>query len=127
MAKGKKVKNSTPATITPVTAPPSWPIFKPSLPVINLALETIVEDKVVVYRNFWPKSLCSDYVSFLKTLPLTTTPGKPKRGDAVRVNDRFQINDPSFANRLWLETGLKDAVLEESVADSWYGFSFSQY
>ena len=36
----------------------------------------------------------------------------------MRVNDRFQIDDPGFANRLWLETGLKELVLggeEEGV------------
>jgi hypothetical protein len=47
----------------------------------------------------------------LKTLPLVTTPGKPKKGDAVRVNDRFQINDEVFAERLWEETGLKSLIL----------------
>lgn len=41
-----------------------------------------------------------------------TTPGKPKKGDAVRVNDRFEINDPGFAKRLWEETGLKELVCE---------------
>lgn len=39
-----------------------------------------------------------------------TTPGKPKKGDAVRVNDRVQIVDPAFANRLWIETGLRELV-----------------
>jgi len=42
-----------------------------------------------------------------------TTPGKPKKGDAVRVNDRFQINDEGFAKRLWEETGLKGLILGE--------------
>ena len=46
-----------------------------------------------------------------------TTPGKPKKGDAVRVNDRFQIDDPGFANRLWLQTGLKELVLGEDEED----------
>ncbi len=39
-----------------------------------------------------------------------TTPGAPKRGDALRVNDRFQIFDEGFANRLWTETGLRELV-----------------
>lgn len=29
----------------------------------------------------------------------------------MRVNDRFQIQDPVFAKRLWEETALKDIVL----------------
>ena len=38
-------------------------------------------------------------------------------GDAVRVNDRFQITDPIFANRLWLETGLRELVNGNSDAE----------
>jgi hypothetical protein len=109
-----KSKASEPVN-TALSVPPSWPKFKPPLPVIDLVPETLVEDKVVVFRNFWPRSLCTDYVSFLNTLPLATTPGKPKRGEAVRVNDRYQISDAAFASRLWLETGLKDAVMDESL------------
>lgn len=42
-----------------------------------------------------------------------TTPGKPKKGDAVRVNDRFQVTDEGLARRLWEETGLRGLVLGE--------------
>lgn len=90
--------------------PPNWPLFKPLLPPSDLYLETLVGSQIVVVRNFWTSTLCKDYVSFLRSLPLVTTPGKPKKGDAVRVNDRFQITDPAFANRLWLETGLQELV-----------------
>jgi hypothetical protein len=106
-------KNTTTAT------PPSWPPFKPPLPVSELVAETLVPGKVVVFHTFWPRSLCRDYVSFLNTLPLVTTPSKPKRGEAVRVNDRFQIQDPSFADRLWLETGLNDALKDTAVSQLW--------
>ncbi|TLD22011.1 hypothetical protein PspLS_07859 [Pyricularia sp. CBS 133598] len=90
--------------------PPAWPVFKPPLPVSDLSLDTIVPGKVVVLHNFFPRSLCRDYVAFLKTLPLVTTPVRPKKGEAVRQNDRFQVNDPDFAARLWLQTGLKEAL-----------------
>jgi hypothetical protein len=43
-----------------------------------------------------------------------TTPGKPKKGDAVRVNDRFQVDDEAFARRLWEDTGLKDLILGDA-------------
>jgi hypothetical protein len=102
---------------------PSWPPFKPGLlPVTQLVFDTPIptlEDQIVLLHNFWPKSLCRDYLAFLAGLPLTTTPGRPKRGEASRVNDRFQINDPQFAQRLWLQTGLKEAVLEDSVKHLW--------
>ncbi|KAI1348036.1 hypothetical protein F5Y01DRAFT_328874 [Xylaria sp. FL0043] len=102
----------------------SWPPFKPKLPVTQLVLDAPVpafQDQIVLLRNFWPKSLCRDYLAFLSGLPLTTTPGCPKRGEATRVNDRFQILDPQFAQRLWLQTGLKGAVLEDSVKHLWGG------
>ena len=121
MARDKKPKAKATEVAAAAAAParPSWPPFKPPLPVCDLDPDTLAESKVVVFRNFWPRNLCRDYVSFLKTLPLSTTPGKPKKGEAVRVNDRFQIDDPGFAERLWLETGLKDVVLDESLSHLW--------
>ncbi|KAG7291675.1 hypothetical protein NEMBOFW57_001694 [Staphylotrichum longicolle] len=117
MAKDKRSKAPGPAPPTAAPAArPDWPAFKPSLPVVELTPESLVQDKIVVLRSFFPRSLCRDYVSFLRELPLITTPGKPKRGEAVRVNDRYQIDDPLFANRLWTETGLKDAILSKDVA-----------
>lgn len=107
----KSIAKAKPSSAAAAVEPPSWPVFKPPLPLIDLQPESLLNDKVVLIRNFWPKSLCRDYISFLRTLPLTTTPGQPKRGDAVRVNDRFQVNDPAFANRLWLETGLRDVLM----------------
>lgn len=40
-----------------------------------------------------------------------TTPKRPKRDEAVRVNDRFQIEDAGFAERLWSESALRELVL----------------
>lgn len=122
-AKGKpaaKGKPSNAAMVSPPTAaPPSWPVFRPPLPLTDLEPEPLLDSRVLLIRNFWPKSLCRDYLSLLRSLPLTTTPGKPKRGDAVRMNDRFQVQDQGFANRLWLETGLKQVLLSEEWKDLW--------
>lgn len=90
--------------------PPKWPPLKPLVPTSDLVLETILENQIVVIRNFFTSSLCKNYVSFLSSLPLVTTPGQPKRGDAVRVNDRFQVDDSSFAESLWKSAGLEDLV-----------------
>jgi len=54
-------------------------------------------------------------------LSLTTTPGKPKRGEATRVNDRFQVDDPAFAERLWKETALHDLVESYENKSVWGG------
>ncbi|KEY68674.1 hypothetical protein S7711_00548 [Stachybotrys chartarum IBT 7711] len=100
----------------------SWPPFKPRLPVLDLDLSLHPSsDKIALVPCFFPKSLCRDYVSFLKTLPLQTTPGRPKRGEAVRVNDRFQVDDPDFARRLWEDTGLREALLDTEHANHLWG------
>ncbi|KAI1261701.1 hypothetical protein F5Y18DRAFT_197443 [Xylariaceae sp. FL1019] len=125
----KKKQLATKGSGFPANAPlaataPRWPPFKPHLPVVQPSFDRPspkFEDQIVVIRNFFPKSLCRDYVAFLAGLPLSTTPGKPKRGEASRYNDRFQIDDPQFARRLWLETGLKEAVIQQSVKGLWGG------
>jgi hypothetical protein len=108
-------KHSKPATAkpasTPPQPPPNWPPLRPLVPPSDLSLATLLPSQIALIRNFWPSKLCKDYVSFLKTLPLVTTPGKPKKGDAVRVNDRFQVVDEGFARRLWEETGLEGLIL----------------
>ncbi|KAF2743734.1 hypothetical protein M011DRAFT_210134 [Sporormia fimetaria CBS 119925] len=94
----------------PVLASPNWPPLQPLLPESDLVLEERVPSQIVTIRNFFTAKLCRDYVAFLSALPLVTTPGKPKKGDAVRVNDRFQIEDAIFAERLWSGTSLKRLV-----------------
>ncbi|KAI0475790.1 hypothetical protein GGR56DRAFT_435408 [Xylariaceae sp. FL0804] len=124
-APGNKKQQLEPRTRSAAaTAGPSWPPFRPALPVAPLSFEAPIpalDDQILLLRTFWPKSLCRDYVSFLKELPLTTTPGRPKRGEAVRVNDRFQVDDPAFAQRLWLQSGLRDVVLEDAARHLWGG------
>lgn len=105
-SRGKPAKKAS----APEIPPPDWPAFKPSITTADLSLETVVDSQIVVIKNFWTGTLCKNYVSFLKTLPLATTPGLPKKGEALRVNDRFQIIDPTFANRLWVETGLRELI-----------------
>ncbi|EMD86530.1 hypothetical protein COCC4DRAFT_49801 [Bipolaris maydis ATCC 48331] len=94
----------------PAHTRPNWPVFTPLVPEADLALQQVLPNQIITIPNFWPAALCKTYVSFLSSLPLTTTPGKPKKGDAVRVNDRFQIDDPAFAEKLWSQTALKNLV-----------------
>lgn len=97
---------------------PNWPVFQPLLSPLDLTLEQVVPDQIVTIHNFFTSTLCKTFVSFLSSLPLTTTPGKPKRGDAVRVNDRFQVDDAAFAERLWSQTALKELVTGESAGNT---------
>lgn len=89
---------------------PNWPAFTPLIPESDLSLQEVLPNQIVTIPNFFTATLCKSYVSFLSSLPLATTPGKPKKGDAVRVNDRYQIDDPAFAERLWSGTSLKSLV-----------------
>ena len=97
----------------PAVAPslqPDWPGLQPLVPFETLDLDTILEDQIILVRKLFTSSLCQTYVNFLSNLPLTTTPGQPKKGEALRVNDRLQVDDADFAEKLWSETGLKQLV-----------------
>lgn len=92
---------------------PDWPTLQPLVPEADLALDTLLEGQVVLIRNLFTSNLCKKLVSFLSSLPLTTTPSRPKEGDALRVNDRIQFEDPDFAEQLFKSTALK-SLLEGS-------------
>ncbi|KAF1965140.1 hypothetical protein BU23DRAFT_35064 [Bimuria novae-zelandiae CBS 107.79] len=116
--KKSKADSSTTKALSSRKPPaPSWPAFASLRPESDLTLQEVVAGQIVTAPNFWTTTLCKNYVSFLSSLPLTTTPGKPKKGDAVRVNDRFQIDDPAFAERLWSDTALKNLVLGSTEND----------
>ncbi|KIW11112.1 hypothetical protein PV08_10412 [Exophiala spinifera] len=114
-AKQKNALHPKPGPSTGITAP-NWPPLTPVIPADHLSIETVLDGQILVIRNLFTSTLCKNYVAFLASLPLTTTPGKPKRGEAVRVNDRFQIEDPIFAKTLWESSGLKSLV--ESFGDT---------
>lgn len=100
---------------------PNWPPLKPILPANELTVEETLEDQIIVVPNLFTTSLCKSYLSFLSTLPLNTTPGKPKRGEALRVNDRFQIEDPVFADKLFKDTAIQELVASYRDQDIWGG------
>lgn len=100
---------------------PNWPPLKPVLGAADLTIEETLKDQILVVPNLFTSTLCKSYVSFFSNLPLTTTPGKPKKGEATRVNDRFQIEDPLFAQRLWEDTAIKDLVSSYGDEGLWGG------
>ncbi|OAA72222.1 Prolyl 4-hydroxylase, alpha subunit [Cordyceps fumosorosea ARSEF 2679] len=105
--KTSKAAKSQPTTTTTATPPPppAWPRFTPRLPVVDLAPTPHPRTaRVVTVDGFFPRSLCRAYVALLSTLALQTTPGTPRRGDAVRVNDRLQVHDAALAAALWERT-----------------------
>ncbi|KAJ5892039.1 uncharacterized protein N7473_008267 [Penicillium subrubescens] len=118
MPKPKKSDPKPPPTRQPLpTQPPNWPPLRPLLPTTDLHLTPLVPDQIYLIRNFLPATLCKTYASFLSNLPLTTTPGRPKKDEAVRVNDRFQVQDARFAEMLWGGTALRELVMERFDED----------
>lgn len=100
---------------------PNWPTLTPLVPSIDLTLTTLLPGHILLIPTFFTTTLCRTYTTFLSTLPFTTTPGKPKRGEAVRVNDRFQIHDPTFAQMLWTQTSLQELVTGFDDSSIWGG------
>lgn len=98
-----------------------WPLLRPVLPSYALSLDVLLRTQLVVIPRLLCDELCSTLVRFCtQSLKLETTPGTPKRGEAVRVNDRFQVLDEAFAARLWDETGLRDLLArEEEQGELW--------
>lgn len=69
-AAGPSSSSLSSSAVAPAPLLAKWPPFKPPLPVTNLSLEApapALADKIVVARNFFPKSLCRDYVAYLRT------------------------------------------------------------
>ncbi|KAK1822057.1 hypothetical protein LTR12_003581 [Friedmanniomyces endolithicus] len=89
---------------------PKWPPMQPLVAPSDLTLTALLPDQVLTISRFWTTALCKSYAAFLSTLPLVTTPGAPKKGHAVRVNDRYQVEDSAFAERLWSGTALRELV-----------------
>lgn len=109
----KPLPSSRPSSNTtdPPSSPPDWPSLTPLLPESYLCLQTLLPTQVLIIRHLFTSTLCQNLINFFKTsLVLNTTPAKPKKGEAVRVNDRFEVWDENFAERLWGETGLKELV-----------------
>ncbi|KAK4556602.1 hypothetical protein LTR86_006173 [Recurvomyces mirabilis] len=94
---------------------PRWPPLTHLPTATDLTLTNVFPNQILTIPGLRTPSLSKTYESFLPTLPLVTTPGNPKKGEAVRVNDRFQIQDARFAEQLWSATALKDLVESLSI------------
>ena len=105
-SRGKATINSKQKSAEEQENVPDWPALQPLVPTADLSLDTLLEGQIVLIRNLFTSTLCKKYVSFLSSLPLVTTPTKPREGEAIRVNDRIQFDDPAFAQQLWGSTGL---------------------
>ena len=107
--KERKVKSNA---ITNTNAElPRWPSLTLLRPTGHPEVNVVYSNQIIIIPQLWTAELSAVYVSFLSTLPFMTTPAKPKNGEAVRVNDRFRVQDAAFAESLWRSTFLKDIIL----------------
>ncbi|GAM90996.1 hypothetical protein ANO11243_090430 [Dothideomycetidae sp. 11243] len=111
-SKSKSALEST--TTAPPSAKPDWPLLRPALPPDQLHLTSLLPQQILT-TPLLSSSLAKEYRLFLSTLPLICTPTKPKKGEAARFNDRFQVTDAAFAEHLWTSTGLASLVLSGDV------------
>lgn len=93
-----------------------WPTIPPRQQYDDeLTLHSLLPDQILTISELWSRKSCKEFVQFLSRLPLVTTPAARKVDEAVRVNDRFQIDDAAFARAIW-DSGLNE-VLTNGVID----------
>ncbi|KAJ5419013.1 uncharacterized protein N7487_002563 [Penicillium crustosum] len=85
----------------PKTTTPNWPPLRPLLPAADLTLTP---------------------PPHRPNLPNPQLPPRHPKDEALRVNDRFQIDDARFAEMLWSTTALKELVTTRFEEDE-YGYS----
>lgn len=96
----------------------SWPPLPALSPYNHITTSDILPGQIVTLPLFSAQT-CKSYINFLSRLNLSTTPAIPKKGEAARFNDRFEIWDEDFAEKLWAESGLSgiDWTGVEGVTD----------
>ena len=123
--KGRTKDVSKPKVIKPETPLPAleWPPLRPLVPRSDLSLDILLANQIVVIRNLFTSTLSKSLVSFLSNLDLITTPAKPRSGEALRVNDRLEVNDNAFAQTLWRMSALEDLIRQSVTSGeaSWGG------
>ena len=99
-----KKKPSSGATATRYTFPQTFIDLPKSLSksYYRPEPESIIDDQIIVIRNFFTKELCNELIkSFETKLSLETTPIIKSKEYAVRFNDRTSMTDLISADILW--------------------------
>lgn len=76
---------------------------------------TSLNEDLLVIDGLFSRQRLKVWRTFLATLPMIAPePGPPKPGYAARQNSRLSIQDTSFADLLWTQSGLKALCEQES-------------
>ncbi|KAK1232291.1 hypothetical protein PQX77_004665 [Marasmius sp. AFHP31] len=76
------------------------PIFPPIGSKVAIPSHVILADQIILLDNFLNALECQAFIKMIEMLPLELTPPK-KRGEAERVNYRFSVQSPAFAQKLF--------------------------
>ena len=107
---GPTARTADAVGVASVSCLPNWPLLQPLIPSEDLWMDALLQDQIILIRKLFTPTLCKTFVSFLSSLPLITTPAKPKEGHAVRISDRLEVHDAHFAQHLWSSTGLAHVI-----------------
>ncbi|KAK0210636.1 hypothetical protein DFS33DRAFT_1294426 [Desarmillaria ectypa] len=103
--KSNTQEKSTKRTQQPTTAQLSSSTKRISIDLPNISpkrhleCRVLLENQILLVDNFLSAAECKAIAQFIDNLPLELTPPK-RRGEAVRVNYRFSVTSPDFAQRL---------------------------
>jgi predicted 2-oxoglutarate/Fe(II)-dependent dioxygenase YbiX len=76
-----------------------WPKLFPKS---DLQVDELLQGQIYTIADFFTLKECDNMIAYIESnIPLQTTPAIPKRGEALRSNDRISISDPDFAEVLW--------------------------
>ncbi|KAJ8078679.1 hypothetical protein PM082_012962 [Marasmius tenuissimus] len=78
----------------------STPTFPHIGPKVAIPSHVILTDQIILLDNFLNALECQAFIKMIEMLPLELTPPK-KRGEAERVNYRFSVQSPTFAEKLF--------------------------
>ncbi|GAA6058532.1 hypothetical protein JCM10212_006971 [Sporobolomyces blumeae] len=80
----------------------AWPTLTRSTRIHSV---TSPSPGIAVIDDFLDPATLTRLVNHCQQLSLTA-PSLPKKGEATRTNERFQLDDPDFAHELWTATRL---------------------
>ena len=112
-------KRPRPAATKPVVEAPDWPAITRA---DMLEVETTLPDQIVLLHGLFAPESLKRWRAFIDGLAFEP-PRPPKRDEASRSNSRLAFTDAAFAERLWIDTGLWDAVTHEPGFEGATGLS----
>ncbi|KAH8556547.1 hypothetical protein BGW37DRAFT_17293 [Umbelopsis sp. PMI_123] len=89
-----------------------WPKLFPKS---DLQAQELLPGQIYTISEFFSIKECDSLISYIENnIQLQATPAIPKRGEALRSNDRISVSDADFAHTLW-SLGVDNVVKSTSA------------